>query len=179
MKKQVLVAAFAAVVFAIVSGTVLYAQGTSSGPSGPQALQAGQPSGTSEHFGGSYHHKRSLEGLMKKLGITDDQKKQIRSLYVSFRDRTRKARTDLMALKDEKKTMLLSGKIDQQKLAQIDDQMVKIKGDLLKERFKLKRDRLALLTPEQLDRVADFMAQKSFRAKMKKMHGWKMRSFHG
>jgi Spy/CpxP family protein refolding chaperone len=110
---------------------------------------------------------------MKKLGITDEQKTQIRALYTSFRDRTRKTRMELMSLKDEKQTMLLSGKVDQQKLAQMDDQIVKLKTDLMKERLKLKRDRLGLLTPEQITKVADMMAAKAFRGKFGKMrhHG--------
>lgn len=133
---------------------------------------AGLPS---EEFAGPHQHRHSPEWLIKKLGITDEQKKQIRALYVASSDRTRKARTELMALKDEKKTMLLSGKIDQQKLSQMDDQMVKLKSELLKERLKMKRDRLALLTPEQIDRLADLMAHKAFRSKMKKLQaGHKM-----
>ena len=116
---------------------------------------------------------------MKKLGITDEQKKQIRGLYVGFRDRTRKTRMELMSLKDEKKTMLLSGKIDQQKLAQIDDQVVKLVSDLLREKLKLRRDRLAALTPEQIGRIADWQAEKAFRSKMHRMHRGEMRGMHG
>jgi Spy/CpxP family protein refolding chaperone len=126
-----------------------------------------EPSG---EFSGRGHGKHSLEAMQKRLGITDDQKKQIRALYVGFRDRTRKARTELMSLKDEKKTMVLSGKIDQQKLAQMDDQTVKLATDLMKEKLKLRRDRLALLTPEQLGRLADWQAEKGFRSRMQKMH---------
>jgi len=121
-------------------------------------------------FMGRWGHGPNLEAIQKKLGITDDQKKQFRGLYVGFRDKTRKARTELMALKDEKKTMVLSGKIDQQKLAQLDDQQVKLVSDLMKERLKLRRDRLALMTPEQIGRLADLKAEKSFHSKMKGMH---------
>lgn len=138
-----------------------------------------QPSGPTEEFAGPMHHGRSLETMMKKLGITDEQKKQIRALYVGFRDRTRKTRMDLMSLKDEKKTMLLSGKIDQQKLAQIDDQIVKLVSDLMREKLKLRRDRLGLLTPEQIGRVADWQAERAFRSKMHKMHWGRMRGMHG
>jgi periplasmic protein CpxP/Spy len=136
-----------------------------------------QPSGPSEEFSGPKHHGRSLEAMMKKLGITDEQKKQIRGLYVGFRDRTRKTRMDLMSLRDEKKTMLLSGKIDQQKLAQIDDQVVKLVTDLTREKLKLRRDRLGALTPEQIGRVADWQAEKAFRSKMHKRWG-QMRGMH-
>lgn len=125
----------------------------------------------SEEFHGWGHHRHSLEAMMKKLGITDDQKKQIRALYVGFEDRTRKARSELFSLKDEKKTMVLSGKIDQAKLAQIDEQIVKLVSDVMRERFKLQRDRLALMTPEQLDKIATWKAEKAFHKKMKWSHG--------
>ena len=138
-----------------------------------------QPSGPSEELAGPMRRGHSLEAMLKKLGITDEQKKQIRDLYVGFRDRTRKTRMDLMSLKDEKKTMLLSGKIDQQKFAQTDDQIVKLAGDLMREKLKLRRDRLALLTPEQIGRVADWQAERAFRAKMHKMHRGRMGGMHG
>jgi Spy/CpxP family protein refolding chaperone len=106
-----------------------------------------------------------LEAIYKKLGITDEQKTKIRALRVGFQDRTRKTRMDLRSLKDEKKTMLLSAKIDQQKLSQMDDQVVKLVSDVLRERLKLRRDRLALMTPEQIGRIADLQAEKAFRSK--------------
>ncbi len=112
---------------------------------------------------------------MEKLGITDQQKLQIRQLYVGFKARTRKTRMDLKSLRDEKQTMLLSGKIDQQKLAQIDDQIAKLIGDMTKDRLKLQRDRLALLTPEQINKIADWRAEKAFRQKMHKMRWGHMR----
>jgi periplasmic protein CpxP/Spy len=147
-----------------------------SGPAptpGPPAMQAPAPDGPgpSGAFMGRRHHGNMLEAMQARLGITDDQKKQIRALYVGCRDRTRKARTELMSLKDEKKTMLLSGKIDQQKLAQLDDQVVKLVSEVMKEKLKLRRDRLALLTPEQIGRLADWQAERSFQHKWNKMHG--------
>jgi Spy/CpxP family protein refolding chaperone len=124
------------------------------------------------------HHGPSLKAIMEKLGMTDEQKTKIRALRVGFLDRTRKTRMDLRSLKDEKKTMFLSGKIDEQKLAQIDDQVVKLVSDLLKEKLKLRRDRLALLTPEQIGRIADWQAEKAFRSKWRRMHGGGMHG-HG
>jgi Spy/CpxP family protein refolding chaperone len=162
MMKQVVTAMSAALVL-VFAAVALTNAAEESGP--------GKMSPMPQEVAASAEHKHSPEAFIKKLGITDEQKKQIRGLYVAFKDRTRKTRTDLMALKDEKKTMLMSGKIDQQRLAQIDDQIVKLKTDLLKERLKLKRDRLALLTPEQIDKLADVMAHRAFHSKMKKMHG--------
>lgn len=140
--------------------------------SGSPAVQSpvSRSSDPSGEVTGRWHHRPSLEAMMKKLGITDEQKTKIRALYVGFLDRTRKTRMDLKSLKDEKKTMLLSGKIDQQKLAQTDDQVVKLVSDLLKEKLKLRRDRLALMTPEQIGRIADWQAEKAFRSKWRRMH---------
>ncbi len=133
---------------------------------------AGQPSDPPKEFAGRCHHRHSLEAIQKKLGITDEQKTKIRALYVGFKNQTRKARMELRSLKDEKKTMLLSGKIDQQKLTQMDDQTVKLVSDLLKEKLKLRRDRLALMTPEQIERIADWQAEKAFRSRMMKRMHW-------
>jgi len=174
-----MIVALSAVVVLILGGMVMIyaAQDVGSAARSGTPMATGgmsQPAGPSEEYTGSFHHPHSLKAIMEKLGITDEQKKQFRSLYVGFSDRTRKDRTELMGLKDEKKTMLLSGKIDQNKLAQIDDQLVKIKTDLLKEKLKFRRDRLALLTPQQIDKVADWMAEMSFRSKMEKMHSGAM-----
>jgi len=110
------------------------------------------------------HHPAHEEAIQPKLGITDDQKEADENVSGGFRDRTRKARTDLMSLRDEKKAMALSGKIDQQQLAQIDDQIVKLRSDLKREKLKLRRDRLALFTPEQIGQIADWHAERRFQA---------------
>jgi len=138
-----------------------------------QSERSQSPDLSRDHFCG-WRHGSSLKALIKKLGITDEQKNQIRALYTGFSDQTRKTRADLMALRDEKRTMLLSGKVDQQKLAQIDDQIVKLVTDLNREKLKLKRDRLAVLTPEQIERLADWKAEKAFQSKTKRMPWGKM-----
>ena len=157
-----MVACFMMAVFATAST----AADNPSMSSGSPVVQGAASSETSAQF----HRGPSLEAIMKKLGITDEQKLKIRALYVGFADQTRKTRMELKSLRDEKKTMFLSGKVDQTKLAQIDDQIVKLVSDLLKAKLKLRRDRLALLTPEQIGRVSDWMAEKAFRAKVRRMH---------
>ncbi len=148
------------------------------GFAGPKDAAATPPAASSDQGGPGEscdmpHHGHSLHAIWEKLGITDEQKGKIRSLYTAYRDNSRKARTELMSIVDEKKTMLLSGKVDQQKLAKLDDQAVKLIGDVLGERLKLQRDRLALLTPEQRSRVADWRMGKPFH------RGWKGRYGHG
>ncbi len=184
MKKYALLTVATVALFTMGS-LAAYAQGSPAAPGGspmmkgPMMGMMEQPGGPPHESFGKGHRGHSLEGLMKKLGITDEQKKQFRALYTGFQDRTRKTRMELMSIKDEKRTMLLSGKVDQQKLAQLDDQLVKVKTDLMKERLKMRRDRLALLTPEQVSKVADLMAARAFSAKSGKMHHrWEGRRGH-
>ncbi|MDQ7785452.1 MAG: hypothetical protein RDU20_21390 [Desulfomonilaceae bacterium] len=100
--------------------------------------------------------------LIEKLKLTDDQKREMRLAYVSFRNKTRKARNALMALHDEKETMLISGKIDQTKLAQLDQETTKLASEVMGEELKMKREQLSNLTAEQVDCLADFLSKKRF-----------------
>ncbi len=178
MNRRVLLPLAIVVLLAVVGAAAISVAQDKAGmsPSSPGMQGAvTEPSGHAGEFMGRGHHGPSLEAIAKKLGITDEQKKQMRVLYVGFLDLTRKPRMELKSLRDEKKTMFLSGKIDQQKLAQIDDQIVKLASDVMRERLKLRRDRLALLTQEQIGRIADWQAEKAFRSKMmKRMHWGKM-----
>lgn len=94
--------------------------------------------------------------LLRKLKLTDEQRKQMRLKYVDFQNKTRQARMALMGLNDEKRTMMISGTIDQAKLAKCDEGITKLTAEVMKERLKMEREQLADLTQEQIDRLADF-----------------------
>ncbi|HTY26007.1 MAG TPA: hypothetical protein VMC85_22955 [Desulfomonilaceae bacterium] len=98
--------------------------------------------------------------LIEKLKLTDDQVKQTRLAYVDSQDKTRKARTALMGLHDEKKNMLISGKIEQGRLAKLDEDIVKLASEVMAEDLKVKREQLSKLTPEQVNILADFLSTK-------------------
>jgi len=98
--------------------------------------------------------------LIEKLKLTDDQLKQMRLAYVDFQDRTRKNRIVLIGLSDEKKGMLISGKIDPAKLAKLDEEITRLASEVMAEDLKMKREHLSKLTPEQVDRLADFLAKR-------------------
>lgn len=172
MSKRALLVMSMSFVLALGAFTAAYAEGGKAMPAKSPTTEGPPPEGFGppDRFRGRWHHGPSLKAIMNKLGITPEQKTKIRGLYVAFRNDTRKPRMELMSLKDQKQTMILSGKIDQQKLAQIDDQIVKLRGEVLQGKLKLKRDRLALLTPEQLNRIADWKAEKAFRSGLKKRH---------
>ena len=109
-------------------------------------------------------------GFYERLGLTKDQKKKIRGLVGVILNDTRSARTAKMALKDEKRAMIISGKIDPKRLAAIDDEMVKAKAQIMKERLKMKRAGLALLTEEQRDRLGDIMSRKVWKKRHSARH---------
>jgi periplasmic protein CpxP/Spy len=117
------------------------------GPMGP-------PPGRPHHGPGMMGHGGFPPPLLEKLKLTEDQQKQMRTAFVGFQDKSRKARSALMGLEDEKKTMLMSGKIDQAKLGKLDEDIVKLRSEVMGEALKMKREHLSTLTPEQLEVLA-------------------------
>ena len=154
--------------------------GYGGGPAGPGVDQLGSDLGPSGDRGigrmargphGKWKRGRAMKEMEEKLGLTAEQKDRVRALKVAFLENTRKARTDQMGLKDQKKTMMISGKIDLKKLAEIDDQLVKYRTKLMKERLKMRRERLALFSPEQLKVVADFYSKGAMRSMFRRGRG--------
>ena len=174
MKKTAIVLVLGVLV--IASATCFHAlagpQGPPPGPPphGPGFFGGppGPPPGPPPHGGGFLGLWGGPPDLIEKLKLTDDQLKQMRLAYVEFKDKTRKARNALMALHDEKRTMLISGKIDQAKLAKLDEETTKLASEVMGEELKMKREQLSKLTPEQVNLLADFLGKKEI------AHGPKM-----
>ncbi len=102
--------------------------------------------------------------LLQKLNLTDEQAEKIRDLNVDFRNRTREARMKAIGLMDEKRTMIQSGKPDFEKMAKLDEEIVKTRGELMRERLRMKREGLSILTPEQLNQLSLLTARRSLRS---------------
>jgi len=102
------------------------------------------------YFDGTYN----VGALQKRLKLTEQQKQEMQSLYTAFEDRTRDARNKFVSLLNEEKDMLRSGSIDAKKLTELDDQIAKLRSDMFRDRLKLVRDRLGLLTPSQTQMLA-------------------------
>ena len=176
MKKTAIVLVIGS--FVITSASCFYAlAGPPGPPPGPPPHGGeffggppGPPPGPPPHGGGFPSLLDGPPDLMEELKLTGDQLKQIRLAFVDFKDRTRKARTALMGLRDEKETLVLYGKIDQAKLAKLDEEMTKLVSEVMGEELKMKREQLSKLTPEQVERLAEFLS------KRKPPHGRKMMS---
>ena len=172
MKKTTVV--FFLGVLVMASASCFYAL---AGPPGPPPHEGeffggppGPPPGPPPHGGGFPSLLDGPSDLMEELKLTGDQLKQIRLTFVDFKDRTRKARTALMGLRDEKETLMLYGKIDPAKLAKLDEETTKLVSEVMGEELKMKREQLSKLTPEQVERLAEFLS------KRKPPHGRKMMS---
>ncbi len=144
-------------------------------PYGPPGMGQGPPPGMSEgppgfgrghlrRFGRRWGRGMGPARLERVLKLTAEQKDKMRELFVDFSNTTRKARMTLRALKDEKMTMVAAGKIDPKKLAEIDDRIIKAQTELLRERLKMKRERMAVLTDDQIRRIGALLAQRQLRA---------------
>jgi Spy/CpxP family protein refolding chaperone len=148
--------------FASPPGPPPHGAGFSGGPPGPPP---GPPPLGMAFFGGPPGPPPGLPpfgllsgppDLVEKLKLTDDQRKQMRQAFVDFENKSRKARMALMGLHDEKRTMLMSGKIDQARLAKLDEEITELSSEVMSDNLKMKRDLLSKLTPEQIDRMAIF-----------------------
>lgn len=100
--------------------------------------------------------------LIEKLKLTDDQLKEMRLAYVDFRNKTRKARMALMALHDEKRTMLISGKVNQAKLAKSDEEITKLSAEVMGEELTMARYQLSKLSSHQIEALATLPGRMHF-----------------
>jgi hypothetical protein len=129
-------------------------RGDFQGPPGPP----GGPGSPGPQFGEDRDSPRlSPKVLQEKLGLSEQQIKDLRAKMEDFGEQIRKFRTNLMPLMEEKRNMMLSGKINQERLIKIDEEILKLRSDMLSQRLKMERDRLLTLTPDQVKRLAEMM----------------------
>jgi predicted nucleic acid-binding Zn-ribbon protein len=99
----------------------------------------------------------SPKALQDKLGLSEQQVKDLRTKMDDHREQIEKFRTNLTPLMEEKRNMMVSGKINQERLIKIDEEIVKLRSDMLRERLKMERDRLLILSPDQVKRLGELM----------------------
>ena len=99
----------------------------------------------------------SPKALQDKLGLSEQQVKDLRAKMDNHGTQMEKFRANLMPLMEEKRNMMMSGKINQERLIKIDEEIVKVRSDMLRERLKMERDRLLILSPDQVKRFSELM----------------------
>jgi periplasmic protein CpxP/Spy len=119
---------------------------------------------------GRGHRGRAFGGrLFSRLNLTDAQKEQMKQIKQSFRERTRPLREELRGKYGELRQAQTGETFDEalatQKLSEISAIQVKLMG----ERFKLKQEVSAVLTPEQKTQLEQMREQmKAKREEFKK-----------
>jgi hypothetical protein len=99
----------------------------------------------------------SPKALQDKLGLSERQVEDLRTKMDNHREHMEKFRINIMPLMEEKRNMMMSGKIDQERLIKIDEEIVRVRSDMLRERLKMERDRLLILSPDQVKRLSELM----------------------
>jgi hypothetical protein len=99
----------------------------------------------------------SPKALQDKLGLSERQVEDLRTKMNSHRAQMEKFRANIMPLMEEKRNMMMSGKINQERLIKIDEEIVRVRSDMLRERLKMERDRLLMLSPDQVKRFSELM----------------------
>ena len=119
----------------------------------PGAADRGQGPGRFQRRGRLRHF------FMNELGLSDEQKQQLRELRSASRARTREARNAIKNIREQKLSMLKSGKVSQQELLRLDEEYMQRHTPLDLERLRMQRERAALLTPEQAKRLGEFLSK--------------------
>ncbi|HZS06541.1 MAG TPA: Spy/CpxP family protein refolding chaperone [Blastocatellia bacterium] len=129
--------------------------------SGTNQGQTKEPGAARRERGG--HHGRHGDwmpgGFARGLNLTDAQKAQMKQLSQSFRERTQPLRNELRAkheaLREASQGSTFNEALATQKLTE----MAAVEAKLMGERFRMRQEMLALLTPEQKTQLEQFRAK--------------------
>jgi len=117
------------------------------GPPGEMHPVFGEPHGPGGHW----------LRIVEKLDLSPEQRDRLRSLRLKFRNETRKTRFALAALEDEQQAMLIAGKVDMERLANMDDDILKLRTEMMRARMAMQRERLQVLNEDQIKKLTDLM----------------------
>jgi Spy/CpxP family protein refolding chaperone len=168
--KTLMVASFATVALAV---PVALAQTPSAGQDNKQtSLTEGHGHGNKHrgNRGGRRGHKRG--GMMfKGINLTDEQKAQMKQISQSFRERNQPLQEQLRAKRQEMHKASEGGTFNEAVAAQKLAESAGLQAKLMGERFKLRQEMLAILTPEQKTTLeqkrAEFKAKRAERGARK------------
>ncbi|MGH9935267.1 MAG: Spy/CpxP family protein refolding chaperone, partial [Blastocatellia bacterium] len=95
-------------------------------------------------------HGRGMRGAMfRELNLTEAQKTQMKQLHQSYRERTQPLRQELRAKMQELRQANQGGTFNEALATQKLAETAGLRAKLMGERFKLRQEMMAALTPEQ------------------------------
>jgi protein CpxP len=114
--------------------------------------QGGQPESGRQKFG--RFHGRGGDGL-ERLNLTDAQKTQMKQIRESYRERTQSLRQELRAKKQALHQANQGETFNEGLATQVLTESAALEAKLMGERFKMRQEMMALLTPEQKNQLQE------------------------
>lgn len=122
------------------------------------------------HFGRRHgHHGRGMRGgMFRALNLTDAQKAQMKQIGQSYRERTQPLRQELRSKMQGLRLPDQGGAFNEALATQTLTETAALRAKLMGERFKLRQEMAAVLTPEQKAKIEQMREQfKARRAERK------------
>lgn len=97
--------------------------------------------------------------LQRRLGLTDEQARQVQQLLRAHRDRTARLRLDLARARLDAREVMLSQTPDRARIEAVARRIGELQGQLVAARMTLQAELRQVLTPEQWDRWRSTMVR--------------------
>ena len=116
--------------------------------------QGSQPEPEKQRFG-KFHgrHGRGSGGGFERLNLTETQKTQMMQIRESYRDRTQSLQRELRAKRQELRQANQGATFNEGLATQVLTESAALEAKLMGERFKMRQEMMALLTPEQKNQL--------------------------
>src|SRR3990172_2400137 len=125
------------------------------------ADQGGQPQEPGKQSFGRFHghHGRGGGNVWQRLGLTEAQKTQMKQIRENYRERTQSLHQELRAKKQNLRQANQGDTFNEALTTQVLTESAPLKAKLMGERFKMRQEMLALLTPEQKNQLKQMREQ--------------------
>jgi periplasmic protein CpxP/Spy len=118
------------------------------------ADQGGQPQEPGKQRSGRFHGRQGRGGGgFERLNLTEAQKTQMKQIRESYRERTQSLHQELRAKKQELRQANQGGTFNEGLATQVLTESAALEAKLMGERFKMRQEMMALLTPEQKNQL--------------------------
>jgi protein CpxP len=119
------------------------------------ADQGGQPQESGKGTFGRFHGHRGDGGrdFWQGLNLTEDQKTQMKQIRESYRQRTESLHKELRAKKQELHQANQGETFNESVATRVLTESAPLEAKLMGERFKMRQEMMALLTPEQKNQL--------------------------
>jgi len=117
-----------------------------------QGVQPQEPG--KQRFGGFHgRHGRGGGDGLGRLNLTEDQKTQMKQIRESYRERTQSLRQELRAKRQGLRQANQGATFNEGLATQVLTESAALEAKLMGERFKMRQEMMALLTPEQKNQL--------------------------